>query len=165
MVEIENVYLPTIEEIEDAQMSFLDVKIYSREEIENQIVDGNKFENCFIISFCDKLEKPVDFSGILANVIVCKVDDIFYDELADEGYSYDEFFSEAKDIADAIRKAVDKKEKIICQCEHGQSRSAGCAAAILEYYEKSGIKIFSDYKRCPNQVIYNKIYDALIQNM
>ena len=35
---------------------------------------------------------------------------------------------------------------IICQCEHGQSRSAACAAAIKEHFEKSGIEVFADYR-------------------
>ena len=51
---------------------------------------------------------------------------------------------------------------IICQCEHGQSRSAACAAAIKEHFEKSGIDIFADYRYYPNQLIFNKLRDALI---
>ena len=50
---------------------------------------------------------------------------------------------------------------IICQCEHGQSRSAACAAAIKEHFEKSGIEVFADYRYYPNQMIFNKLRDAL----
>nr|WP_302628353.1 hypothetical protein [uncultured Eubacterium sp.] len=64
-------------------------------------------------------------------------------------------------MAEFIKKANRKNMDIICQCEYGQSRSAACAAAILEYYEKKGISIFADYRYYPNQVIFNKIYNAL----
>ena len=50
---------------------------------------------------------------------------------------------------------------IICQCEYGQSRSAGCAAAIREHFYSDGIKIFADYRYYPNQLVYNKVFDAL----
>ena len=56
-----------------------------------------------------------------------------------------------------------KKEgkDIICQCEYGESRSSGCAAAIHEYFYKDGIKIFADYRYYTNQMVYHKVYDAL----
>ena len=50
---------------------------------------------------------------------------------------------------------------IICQCEYGESRSSGCAAAILEYFYKTGNFCFTDYRYYPNQVIYHKVFDAL----
>lgn len=49
----------------------------------------------------------------------------------------------------------------ICQREYDQSRSAGCAAAILEHFYHTGISVFTDYKRYPNRVLYHKIFDAL----
>ena len=50
---------------------------------------------------------------------------------------------------------------ILCQCEYGQSRSAACAAAILEYFDATGISVFADYRYYPNQVVYHKVMDAL----
>ena len=44
---------------------------------------------------------------------------------------------------------------------YDQSRSAGCAAAILEHFYRRGIDIFADYKYYPNQVVYHKVFDAL----
>ena len=41
------------------------------------------------------------------------------------------------------------------------SSSAACAAAILEYFNGTGISIFADYRYYPNQVVYHKIMDAL----
>ena len=55
----------------------------------------------------------------------------------------------------------DKAEFIICQCEHGQSRSAAVAAAITEYLYNDGIKIFSSDDYFPNKVVYRKVYEYL----
>ena len=38
---------------------------------------------------------------------------------------------------------------------------AACAAAILEYFNGTGISVFADYRYYPNQVVYHKIMDAL----
>lgn len=39
--------------------------------------------------------------------------------------------------------------------------SACCAAAILEYFDGTGISAFADYGYYPNQVVYHKVMDAL----
>ena len=69
--------------------------------------------------------------------------------------------------ADALAKFICQSKAdgldILCQCEYGQSRRAACAAAILEYFDGSGISIFADYRYYPNQVVYHKIMDALIR--
>ena len=69
----------------------------------------------------------------------------------------------APDIAAFIYHAYNNGMDIICQCEYGQSRSAGCAAAILEHFYHSGISVFANYDYCPSQVVYHKIFDALEQ--
>ena len=68
----------------------------------------------------------------------------------------------------AIKEMMDKGyvakangRDIICQCDYGQSRSAACAAAILQHFEGRGIDIFADYRYYPNQLVYHKIFDAL----
>ena len=68
---------------------------------------------------------------------------------------------QAKEIADFIMNIKDKAEFIICQCEHGQSRSAAVAAAISEYLYNEGIKIFSSDDYFPNKVVYRKVYEYL----
>ena len=65
------------------------------------------------------------------------------------------------DLAEFIFNAKKEGKDIICQCEYGESRSSGCAAAIHEYFYKDGIKIFADYRYYPNQMVYHKVYDAL----
>lgn len=52
-------------------------------------------------------------------------------------------------------------ELLICQCEHGQSRSAAIAAAIMEYETASGIKIFANDWYYPNKSLFRKILNHL----
>ena len=87
--------------------------------------------------------------------------DIDKEILPDYSLTYDSYLPEANAIAAFVKEAVNKGDAIICQCNYGQSRSAACAAAILEHYEKHGIDIFRDYRYYPNQLVFNKIYEAL----
>lgn len=77
------------------------------------------------------------------------------------GLNYETYFPEAEELAKFIINVKKDGLNIICQCEYGESRSSGCAAAILEYFYKTGISVFADYKYYPNQVVYHKVYDAL----
>lgn len=52
-------------------------------------------------------------------------------------------------------------ETMICQCEHGQSRSAAVAAAIMEYRGEKGIRVFAHDNYFPNKVVFRKVYEAL----
>ena len=144
------------------------VSVYSREAIEQIIADGTFPENTAVISFCDPelkhIDKDffrVDYSSVCNDVFYCEVDDLDLDYLPEKGYTYDSFFPEAPELAEYINKAFRDGRNIICQCEYGQSRSAACAAAILEYFYRRGIDIFAAYKYYPNQVVYHKVFDAL----
>ncbi|MBQ8207522.1 MAG: hypothetical protein IJZ89_02170 [Clostridia bacterium] len=68
---------------------------------------------------------------------------------------------QAKQISDFYREVKDDVDIIICQCEHGQSRSAAIAAAILEYEYKKGIDIFANDDYFPNKVIFRKVLKSL----
>lgn len=145
----------------------MNLRICSRQDLED-FLQQNLSKNISIISFKDPAEeeKNVDhsFENALENVKCCfriAVRDIYYDELEDYGLSYETFFPEAGELAKFIKRAVREECDLICQCEYGQSRCAGCAAAILEYYEHAGITIFADYRYCPNQMIFHKVYEAL----
>ncbi len=144
------------------------VSVYSREAIEQIIADGTFPEDTAVISFCDPKLKHidkdysrVDYSSVCNDVFYCEVDDLDLDYLPEKGYTYDSFFPEAPELAEYINKAFRDGRNIICQCEYGQSRSAACAAAILEYFYRRGIDIFAAYKYYPNQVVYHKVFDAL----
>jgi len=145
----------------------MNVTIYSREEIE-KLLEKDFPENTAVISFydpaikrIDKDYKHVDYSGKCQRVFYSEVDDLDIGYLGEKGMTYDTYFPEANEIAEFIYNAYNDGLDIICQCEYGQSRSAGCAAAILEHFYKSGIWIFADYKYYPNQIIFHKVFDAL----
>ena len=143
------------------------VSIYSRKAIEALLQEGIP-ANTAIISFYDPLTtrtpkgySPVDFSGIDNPVMQIPLHDIDIEILEEYGLTYDTYFLEAQALAAFIRKANDDGNDILCQCEYGQSRSAACAAAIFEYFHQRGITIFADYRYYPNQLVFNKLYDAL----
>ncbi|MFR5875600.1 MAG: hypothetical protein ACLUFN_03835 [Eubacterium sp.] len=144
----------------------MNVSIYSREEIE-KLIDNDFPKNTAVISFYDPKGirsdnlSPVDYKNQAEMVYQVAVYDIDIDVLEDYNLTFDTYLPEAKEIAEFIYQAKEKGLDIICQCQYGQSRSAGCAAAILEHFEKNGISIFADYRYYPNQVIYHKIFDAL----
>jgi predicted protein tyrosine phosphatase len=141
----------------------MNVQICSREEMET-LLEAGLPEHTAVISFADEPDcdyRPLGFSATGNAVFQVCVPDIWFDELADEGLSYDAFFPEADALADFIREAEKTGCDFICQCEHGESRSAACAAAILQFFEKDGIRIFADFRYSPNQMIYRKVYEAL----
>lgn len=67
---------------------------------------------------------------------------------------------QARQIAEFIF-AHNDTEALICQCHYGESRSAGCAAAVAEYFYGSGIDIFAVERYCPNKLVYKKVLKAL----
>lgn len=139
-------------------------EIYSRKDIESIIAKGEFPQNTAVISFCDRGTEPgcrVDYSSVCDRVMYIEFDDLEFDELEEEGYSRDTFFSEASEAAEFIIKAYNDGMNIICQCDYGQSRSAGCAAAINEHFYNAGIDIFADYRYYPNKLIYHKILEKL----
>ena len=146
----------------------MDVTIYSREEAEALIAEGKFPENTAVISFYDPAIKHInksythiDYSKVCDTVFYSELDDLDLDVLGDRGYDYDTYFSEANDMARFIVEAYNSGRDIICQCEYGQSRSAGCAAAIRQHFYHDGIWVFADFKRYPNQLVFRKLYDAL----
>ncbi len=147
------------------------VSVYSREAIEHIIAEGSFPKNTAVISFYDpeikRIDKDyahVDYSGVCDTVFYIELEDLDLEVLKSKGITYDIYFPKADDMAMFIVKAYSDGKDIICQCEYGQSRSAGCAAAIMEYFYHDGISIFADYKYYPNQLIFHKVYDAIAKN-
>jgi len=146
----------------------MNVTVFSRKEIEEIIERGEFPDNTAVISFYDPKIKRIDpdyahvnYEGVCRNYFYSELDDLDLDCLKERGYTYDTYFPEAEALAVFIYNAYNQGIDIICQCEYGQSRSAGCAAAILQHFYKTGIDIFVDYRRYPNQVVYHKVFDAL----
>lgn len=144
----------------------MEVSIYSRKAIKELIEKGFP-QNTAVISFYtpknkrDYEEKRVDYIDVCDRVFYVGIPDIDIEILSEYGYTYKTYLAEADELAKFIDKAKENGLDIICQCDYGQSRSAACAAAILQYYEGCGIDIFADYRYYPNQLVYHKIFDAL----
>ena len=145
----------------------LKISIYSRKSIE-KLLEKDFPENAVVISFYDPPGKfrdaeyrPVDYSAKTNCVFQAALHDIDLSVLPKYHLTYETYFPEVDDLAEFIFNAKKEGKDIICQCEYGESRSSGCAAAIHEYFYKDGIKIFADYRYYPNQMVYHKVYDAL----
>lgn len=130
------------------------------------LIESGFPENTAVISFYDpkdghglarlKEYKPINHNGISDCVFSVGVHDIDIEILGDYGLSYETYFPEVDELAGFVYTIIESGMNIICQCEHAQSRSAACAAAIKEHFEKSGIEVFADYRYYPNQLIFNK---------
>ena len=141
--------------------------IRSRESIE-QMNNYEISEKTIAISFYDPAPHyngptyyPVDYSKKVDKVFYIPLRDIDMEILPDYNLTYETYFPEVEELAKFIYDAMENRYDIICQCEFGQSRSAGCAAAIREHFYGDGIRIFADYRYYPNQMVYHKVYDAL----
>ena len=142
------------------------VRIMSRDDAELLIYEERFPENAAVISFSDPEESrltglfPVNYDGACGHVFRVDIEDIDKETLDERG-CFDDFFPEAEEAAKFIRENMKAGRDIICQCEYGVSRSAGCAAAVREFFFGDGIRVFADYRYMPNQLVFNKIYDAL----
>lgn len=92
-------------------------------------------------------------------------DDISSDEIEDyKGKEYTLFDEDmAEKIADFVTVHKEKAEMIICQCEYGQSRSAAIAAALAEFFYKSGVEIYADDRYYPNKLVFRLTLKALMK--
>jgi len=102
-----------------------------------------------------KIKAPFD------DILTLKFDDIDGSEylMADEVLMTEE-------QADQIAHFVNKHkfaEAILCHCQAGISRSAGCAAAIIKASGASDIPVFSDYQYMPNRHVYRLVLNALLR--
>ncbi|MBR2295782.1 MAG: hypothetical protein IKA43_00065 [Clostridia bacterium] len=142
------------------------VKICSRDAILS-LIENEELDGFAIISFYDPPSRrsgdygPIDFKGVCENVFMIEELDLDPSALKKFGLTFEKYLSCANELAKFIYRVREMGLNIICQCEYGQSRSAGCAAAILEHFGKRGIKVFADYRYYPNQMIFNKVLRAL----
>ena len=145
----------------------MNVQIYSREAMEERLQEG-PLHNTAVISFYDppssrmpKGYAALDYGSQCTTLFQIGVHDIDIEILPEYGLTFETYLPEANALALFIKDAASHHMNIICQCEYGQSRSAACAAAILEYFCKDGISVFADYRYYPNQLIFNKLLAAL----
>lgn len=124
------------------------------------LIEGEFPKHTAVISFHDPDDKPLMHKGC-DRVFCIAIHDIDIECLPEFGLAFDTYFPEAPALAAFIKTAVADGCNILCQCEYGQSRSAACAAAIREYYDREGIRVYADYRYYPNQMIFNKLLAAL----
>lgn len=142
------------------------ITVQSRSTMEARLQAG-KIEGTAIISFHDPAWKgrgrtePIDFTGKCDRVMQIALHDLDREALPSVGLCEKTYFPEADALAEFIYQAKKDGLDIICQCEYGESRSAGCAAAILQHFKGRGIDVFVDYRYYPNQLVYHKVFDAL----
>lgn len=98
----------------------------------------------------------IDYRRIADEIFYSEPDDLDIDYLGKKGLTYDSYFPETDELAEFIYLAYNNGMDIICQSEYGQIRSADCAALY-----STGIDVFTDYRRYPNQIVYHKVFNAL----
>ena len=132
------------------------IEIHSRDSIDRLIERGFP-DHTAVISFYDPQTgqhedtEPVDYTDL--------TDRLF--QIESHGLTYEEYFSEAEELAEFVFAAIRDGYDIICQCEDGNARSAGCAAALHEFFAADGVFIFADYRYHPSQMVFHKVYNAL----
>ena len=150
------------------------ILIKSRKEIET-ISKQPFLDNTLLISITDTNDVPVDLTYQPAFLLRVSFDDVDNDVIVDEvgkhatqeeiaivEKKYNMFSQkQANEIAEFYHKHKDEITTLICQCEHGQSRSAALAAAILEFRRKRGIEIFANDAFYPNKVVFRRVLEAL----
>lgn len=152
----------------------MEIAIFNRDQIE-MLSQGGFAPHTALISITDAGWQYAELDGkpeFLLQVAFDDVDnDVFVDELGRTPTEEERSRIEAKyymltdnqagDIAEFILSVKDKADILICQCEHGQSRSAAVAASVLEYINKSGIEIFADDNYYPNKMVFKKVLGEL----
>ena len=143
------------------------VEIYSYDAMLKRLDTKSFPENTAVISFCSPrhakraTQLHMFLSSFCNDTYRVVIPDIDIEILEQYGYTYETYLSCADEIAEFVYRAYESGKDIVCQCDFGQSRSAACAAAILQHFEGRGIDIFADYRYYPNQLVYNKIFTAL----
>lgn len=146
----------------------MNVEIYSKFKME-ELLEIGPLKNVAVISFYSEpvniLTKPIDYTGKAERFMQINLPDIDEGGLEENGYTFDSFFTESNTVAEFIYKAYNDGFDFACQCQFGFSRSAACAAAILEHFEGKGDKILLNDKYQPNKLVYGKLLSALERKM
>lgn len=150
------------------------IKILSRAALE-RLAKEPFADDVAIVSIVDYADSPVRLENMpkfLHGVAFDDVDnDVVIDEVGKSPTPEERHMAEEKHhmiseadamgIAEFYLSVRSEVSTIICQCEHGQSRSAAVAAAILEYSSGKGIKVFSSDNYYPNKVVFRRVLATL----
>lgn len=140
----------------------LDIQIKSRNEIEKMTFAPRTA----LISITDYGFDFAELRNKPNYLLQLAFDDVSMDELEDlteeEMEKYHMLTDEqAKQIVEFYHNIHNKVDILICQCEHGQSRSAAIASAIMEYRSGNGLDVFIDDRYYPNKTIFKKVFKQL----
>lgn len=143
----------------------MNIKICSYDVIEKMA--SNRFgADTALISIGDTGSDMPKMKHKPAYMLRLEFDDISSDERDDYRNQKYTFFDEEKAVKIAKFISAHRKniKTLICQCEHGQSRSAAVAAAVCEFYFGKGTAIFADDRYYPNKLVFRLTLKALIEN-
>lgn len=144
----------------------MNIKICSYEDIEKTALKSFESDTA-LISIGDTGADMPNLKYKPKYMLRLEFDDISNDEAGD--YNGQKFTVFSEETANKIAKFVLAHEKetktLICQCEHGQSRSAAVAAAACEFYFRNGILIFADDRYYPNKLVFRLTLKALFKNI
>ena len=152
------------------------IEIESRESIQRRAMEPFS-ERTALISIADVDDDLAVLKNKPAYLLQLKFDDVSMDDLEDilerkptaaEELALVEKYhifndAQAAKVAAFIKSILGEAETLICQCEYGQSRSAGIAAAVTQFLNDNGIEIFADERYYPNKRVYRKVIEALSQ--
>lgn len=143
----------------------MNVKIYSKAKMQTAIEQNTLPANLAVVSFYNEpittFSKPIDYNGVVDRFMQINLPDIDEEGFEEYGYTESSYFKEVDEVAKFIYKAHNDGFDFACQCQFGFSRSAACAAAILEHFEGKGEEIFSSENYLPNIIVYEKLLNAL----
>lgn len=137
----------------------MNIKILSKAEaVKMSYTDFDGRKN--IISISDLYENKVELN--CENVFIKAVLYLSFEDVseADDGAMTAE--DDAK-IRDFVQCRQNKVDTIWVQCEMGVSRSAGIAAALMEYFGEDMTALFESDTYCPNMLCYELTGKALKQ--
>lgn len=134
------------------------------------------FEKCVAVISITSVHNPiVELENMPWEILRLSFDDLDNDAVADQlgprptpehrkriEKKHHMFSDEqARQVAEFYNRVKGNVDTMICQCEYGQSRSAGVAAAIIEFTTGKGIRVFADDRYYPNKFVFRKVYNAL----
>jgi predicted protein tyrosine phosphatase len=139
------------------------IEVMNQKDVEAYAMEAN-FETSVIISIASR-GMP---SAIIIPCNINNIVDVLYLNFNDTDDNRLEFGgidkTDAKKIKDFVLKYEEDYsiDKIIVNCEAGQSRSSGVAAAILKYMFNDDSQIFDNHKYIPNMLCYRTVLNELM---
>lgn len=153
------------------------IRIITTNRMQLQVLSLKSFEpNVAVISITDHEAPLVHFVNEPKYLLRTSFNDVGFDEFWDTNTTLEvsekEAFEkkyhvistmQAKEIATFYHEVINNDvDTIICQCEHGVSRSAAIKAAILEYEVRRGIDVFVNKGLSPSKTVFKRVLKALI---